>query len=140
MANDQEKLAEVLKKTSEILAYVIHEQRKIFPELLIPHIETAWHEVHINIEILQSSVINATPYKIKKLERVGLTGTQGELKYTGFTNDYREWKINRTIKLLKKLFKWMNMYLGSLSKVFIMADLIKEFKDIVDISVDEIKD
>jgi hypothetical protein len=140
VANDQEKLAEVLNNTSIILAYVIHEQRKIFPELLFPHIEAAWHEVHINIELLKSSVLNATPYKIKKLERVGLTGTQGELKYTGFTNDYREWKINRTIKLLKKLFKWMNMYLGSLSKVFIMADLIKEFKDIVDITVDEIKD
>jgi len=49
VANDQEKLAEVLNNTSIILAYVIYEQRKIFPEILFPHIETAWHEVKINL-------------------------------------------------------------------------------------------
>ncbi len=140
MANDLEKITEVLGNTRTIIAYVIHEQRHIFPQALLPLIDAAWDDVNKHIEILQVSIRDASPYKIKKLASVGLTGTQGELQHTGFTNDFREWRINRTIKLLKKLFKWMNMYLGSLSKVFGMADLLKEFKEIIEISVDEIQD
>ena len=71
----------------------------------------------------------------------GLTGGQLRLKVTGFRRAVDRFRSAATDRLKKGFFRrglrWANIILGSLGGVFVAAELIKEFKESIEASVDD---
>ena len=66
------------------------------------------------------------------MDKYGLTGTQLELKLSYFIWLEGRLKSEKRPSWLIRLFGVMNAILGSLSKVFLPLEAVKEFKEIIE--------
>jgi hypothetical protein len=71
------------------------------------------------------------------LERAGLTGTQLELKLSGWRRAIGFFRAGPTRTLLRRALRWANVLLGSLAGVVGAAEALKEFKETVETGIEE---
>jgi hypothetical protein len=85
------------------------------------------------VRIVQSQLREVTPEQIVRLNNAGLTGRNLGMKWTLLGFDFKRGRIKRVIQRI-------NSILGSLSSVFPLADVIKEFKDQTEASMGDLED
>lgn len=130
---DNQKIIIFLNDTKCILDIVIHDKNliKYDNELF----KKAYSVVKKSFEKAES--ILKTADIRNNLEINGLTGAQLELKILLFNRAYQLWKNTNIMKHLINLLKYLNIILGSLVNVIPLLEQLKEFKDCLELTIEE---
>jgi hypothetical protein len=132
---DRQQLAEVLQDIYYLLEDVgVTRNEWVTPELR-EAFATAWLDTggsfSATAQWLQGEDADAP------LQIVGLTGVQLEVKVRGYWLARQEFERRRIPRLLRKLFRWMNVLLGSLAAAFPPAEPIKELKEALEADLED---
>ena len=150
--NDLEIHLEILNNLSMAFSYMSKELNIIIEQ---PHRDNdlEWKEnFDINIkriEFLKNAISDITDNKSKEFGIHGLEGSELKFKYKLIANTFSRFEEQyglyfrnrgkdalRTIRFwLTKFLSYMNAYLASLSNIFPIAGVIKEFKEFIESSV-----
>ncbi len=137
----EEILMGFLSKCLEDLSYVVEKSSELLEEELRGYAGEAWGEVKGRIEqaLGQLKSLDEDPKLMSGLKAQGLTGSQLRFKNAGFQRAHREFQDSFLIKplgpILRKLLAWLNIILGSLSKVLPVLEPVKEYKEALEHSL-----
>jgi hypothetical protein len=102
------------------------------PELR-EHFVEAWPEIRVAFQTLDRSI--ASTDSVPKLASVGLTGSPLRLKVAGLRRAFGR-MMRGGVSVFRRrarfFLAWGNTILGSLSSVFPVAELIKEYKECIE--------
>jgi hypothetical protein len=144
------RLVEILRSIDETLAWIVLESRLIqdeFQEIFA----NLWNDTHERIEeaIRQLESVDSEDHEIyQALKQHGLTG--GSLNLKAGIGSYFRRRVVESAEVeeggptilgfsLKPLVGWINLILGSLSKVLPILGAVKEYKECVELTVDQRK-
>lgn len=82
-------------------------------------------------------MLDAERGRTDELEALGLVGNELEMKLAGFTNAFERFVMLGGVRALKKVLRWINLFLGSLASAVPGVDALKEVKEAVEIGIDE---
>ena len=139
-----EELVNLLSKSREVLSTVMKSKERFLPTDLHTEFEAAWPDVETWMRRIENFLQQPSAGLEEKLlsvehgnleeqlSRAGLSGAQLKLKVAGFGRAYANFKKFPEFKPLNRLLNWINIFIGSLSKVLPVAEIIKEFKEAVE--------
>lgn len=137
--NDLGKLIGFLKESEDILEKLIKKPDGLFLKKIITNkslqkdIHNAWQEVKKTISVAIEHLHSPDSQKISiKLNEVGLTGAQLQLKINLFNWFRKKYISEKTRNWLIRLLGVMNSILGSFSKACPFVEPFKEFKELVE--------
>jgi hypothetical protein len=144
--DDLDKLRDFLANLDLLLDRVITSDQYI-PNALQEPARAAWSAERWRLEQADQDLADAMNDPAQELrqglEAVGLSGPSLSFKVAGFTRAWdhftavanrRPWSIVRPA--LKVLLGWANSILGSLSRVVVITEPIKEIKECVEVALD----
>ena len=132
-AEDREDLALFLDELRELLKEAVYERRWL-PRDVRAEVEEAFGPVRSRIDDLIDD-LRATaesPELDSALEAVGLTGTQRKAKLSGFRRAVVAFGRFPVRSAFLAALKWGNVIVGSLGKVLPQAEVVKEFKEMIE--------
>ena len=93
-------------------------------------LKEAWCEAQKSIDtaIMELKEYN-TIENVKRLDQAGLTGKQLKLKLHLFNIFNHNYKTKNTLNWLRRLLGIIDVIYGSLTKVFPLMEVVKEFKE-----------
>jgi hypothetical protein len=150
--SDRDIHLQILNSLSMAFSYLSEELNIIIEQ---PHRDNdlEWKEnfdINIHrIEVLKNAISDITDNKSKEFGIHGLEGSELKFKYKLIANTFSRFKEHYGIYLqnrgkgalvtirfwLTKFLSYMNAYLASLSNIFPIAGVIKEFKEFIESSV-----
>ena len=158
---DRTRLTTLLVWIRELLQFVVERvtQRKRAAQLH-DQIHGAWTRVQERIDGLKEALARPTSQQEEELREAGLAGSELALKHDLFqslwdrfqkqarSNSFWFWRRYRNFLfpgfwrylgffLLDRLFALANSFLGSLAKAFPPAEAIAEFKELMEVLVDD---
>lgn len=101
----------------------------------------AWQEVRGAMQSIRNWLhgqLNVVTESVDSLlAQAGLVGAQLRLKLTGFHGavDRIAHGYNGLVRWFREVFAWANVVLGSLASVFRPAELVKEYKECMEIGI-----
>lgn len=117
-----EQLSQFLDKVQNELEMIVYDTyRNIGPELS-ELLSSVWKELAENFDEAKKDLLDI---KQEDLFDVGLTGNGLKLKLKGF-------ELAVANRLKKPILRWINIILGSLSKILPVLEPIKEYKEILE--------
>lgn len=132
--NDVELLIRMLDAIAAFLNWLLeHEDMFTYKEDLGILREAFGVGVGEPVRTVQSQLRELTAEQRVRLNNAGLTGRNLEAKSTLLGFDFKRGRV-------KRLIQRINSILGSLSSVFPVADMIKEFKDQTEASLRDLRD
>jgi hypothetical protein len=135
-----ETLSQFLRKVDQTLQIAVDSRAILFREELREQILTAWNEVVRNRLISYTTQVENVEKEEKEPKffgEHGLTGSELTPKLTGFDLAFETFKKWGTVRLLKKLLRWINSILGSLIESIPGGGAIKEFKELIENAIEE---
>jgi len=124
-------LEDVISKFFEFVGIIKDQYKVPDNELFLKSVE----EIESSRDEIIVTLKNADRLKLKN---VGLAGNQLEWKYSRFIAAWTEWDNSNTLPSCKKLLRWFNTILGSLSSVLPILEPLKEFKEGIENEIDVI--
>ena|SRR5258708_7855180 len=125
---DRQTLVEMLEHVRMALSTVVHKR----PDLLRPDVrhlfDEPWAEVERAIEQGKHEVTNV---RWEYIEGVGLTSKQLSFKKKLFDIDIKS-------RIVGRIFKRINSFLGSLSRAIPVLEIVKEYKEQVEASIEDL--
>jgi hypothetical protein len=124
-----------------VLGAVIFEHRGWLPRDLGGLYEEAYHEIEYAVGATRATLLPEEYGRApavyaeeldSELERVGLTGSQLELKRSGWVRALARFEAAPVRSLLLRALRWANIILGSLAGVVGASEALKEFKESVE--------
>jgi hypothetical protein len=132
--NDAEVLIQLLNAIAAFLHWLLEQENMFTYKEDLGILREAFDSgVGQPVKIVQSQLRELTDRQRAGLESAGLTGRSLEVKRTLLGFDFKRGRIKRIIQRI-------NSILGSLSGVFPVADVIKEFKDQTEASIGDLDD
>jgi hypothetical protein len=101
----------------------------LFPEDVRSDVEAAWSNLEPRFAGVKDRLGSIPDTRV---DEAGLSGSQLNLKLTGFRGAVDRFKQKGTVKLLKKLLEWINIVLKSLASIVPGGEALKEFKEAIE--------
>ena len=125
---------------SQVFIPLLEQGRSLLrDDLAYPAID-AWPSVQRSLASLRNTLTDAqtrldSPVR-RALEEIGLTGIQLQLKLQGFFGAIgrRVGRLSR--RWLREVLAWANVILGSLARVLPAAEVVKEYKECLEVALD----
>ena len=134
---DIQDLIRFVQRTEDVFNLIVVSRHILFREQTRQLIESAWPDVDAEIKDVLKELDSASPQLQDNLGKVGLSGSQLELKIAGFDRVLERFTKRGTLKLLNKLLTWINNILGTLLSAVPSAEAIKEFKDVIEAELND---
>jgi hypothetical protein len=143
---DRQQLDAFVAELHDVLRTVIFEHSDWLPDDLWTSYEVAFMALRGSVDETRATLLPerftdpSAEYQQGldiALERAGLTGTQLELKLSGWRRAIGFFRAGPTRSLLRRALRWANVLLGSLAGVVGAAEALKEFKETVETGVEE---
>jgi hypothetical protein len=129
---DEQILRSIVITAVRFLRTVVFEQAgDMLLESSIQSLQSGWDAFHYAAENVLGRLRNIRDSMWSKLERAGLTGGQLRMKWEVLLEDLTTNAVGRIVKRIDSL-------LGSLSTVIPGAELMKEYKEHVEISIEHL--
>lgn len=127
----------------QVFLPLLEEHPRLLRQDLLPAVRKAWPEVQHSLLSLRNALketLGRPDASIRRaLEEVGLWGIQLDLKLQGFfgalERKTRRWR-NSIVRWFREVLAWANVILGSLARVLSAAEVIKEYKECVEVAMD----
>ena len=74
----------------------------------------------------------------EELDDLGLTGDHLKYKIRGFYKSKEQWGFRRIARLILRVLKWADIILGSICNIVPGGEIVKEFKEAVEESIEEL--
>jgi hypothetical protein len=135
-------LVDFLSKCLEDLDYIVEKRPELLEKEFYSYAREAWEEVRYKIKqtLDKLNSLEEDQGLMSGLDAVGLSGNQLKFKNAGFQRVHQEFEDTlRTGKplgpILRKLFAWFNIILGSFAKALPLLEPVKEFKEALEQSI-----
>lgn len=129
--NDLRILKRVINTARNVLHHLVFEDSTPVALDLRPALQEGWPDAARSADSALNRLENCTPRLWSELERVGLIGSQLRMKWTLLDLDLNAGLLGRVLKRL-------NSILSSLAKAIFVVEVLKEFKDHVEISITDL--
>ncbi len=143
MPDEHRQIVVFLDDLRLIFTDLLDDRRELLPTEMCGLVEGAWPEIKAAISGAQEEMHKDATAKAARLDELGLTGKQWNVKITGFERARRRRKPKEPSgkrKWFLRIFGWANIILGSLANLLPGADAIKEYKESVEEGLKEADD
>ena len=129
--NDISRLRHIVTTARDLLHHLVFGKHDLITLELRQPLQDGWPDVQATTDATLRRLENCTPRLWSELERSGLIGNQLSMKKSLLDLDLKSGFLARVLKRLNSL-------LGSLAKAIFVVDVIKEYKDHVEISINDL--
>jgi hypothetical protein len=137
IAEDRQRLLDLLDVTARVIRWTVTESGLIHDRELLERFTATLGQVDDRVRDVQEIVseeLSGDPEEsplYEELEHVGLTAAQLSLK-----ERVLQWIVTAAGGELRQVLAWINTFLGSLAQVIPAVDLVKEYKEHLEIVID----
>lgn len=139
IADDKRALKNALTELETVLVEVADPNQHLLSSDLGARAQKAWPEVQAALGQVRQGLDGGTKIDTHLID-AGLTGDMLDLKLHGFQQALAAWRSSIAVartRLLRRVLRWANIFLGSLASFLPPAEVVKEYKEALEAGVDE---
>lgn len=137
LRNGPDVLQRFLRDLHRLLQDIVDDGERVLPPESRSELAAAWGDIQES-RVIDTAVDELDGPRLEgPLRGVGLTGAQLDFKLNPFRRAYDQWSRQRALASLRRALRWANVVLGSLSKVIVGLDALKEFKEGTETALEE---
>ncbi|MBI2586406.1 MAG: hypothetical protein HYW28_11155 [Rhodospirillales bacterium] len=142
--SDRDLLASFFRQLQRFLYQFTFEPGKLlekvnFVETAQPHLRTAWNDGKMTAHFEVASQV-VKEVSVERLSDAGLTGVHLRAKLAILQSWADTFIRERTLRALFRVFKNINSFLGSFVQASGAGEIIKEFKEMCENAIDDLKE
>lgn len=136
--SDQDIVQDFIEQLKHVLQTVVDARGLLFPRRMRDALERAWVDLHAGPYRIEDISVQIRRLSNDELASVGLGGVQLKLKYGEFFAAYKSYVIKGGLKRLKSVLGYANVMLPSITAIIPVSEPLKELKELVEKSLEDI--